>query len=248
MNGLTQRRRNKAESLAPAPTVDVVVGQPSNTFKELTTPPKPSKQTIDKPLNDANSSASSVTSSSHEPVKNIVASPRQNNVSAAKLTPDKQSSSGTISNVSSKSQIVPNASQTSLSKTTAGKIDVDSFIPDQNAIDNFLDDDFVSSSNNATFSPNDDDDSDDEHVNPMVAGFTDDLDLDDFKTSVVLDANSSDDDDDGKVAKSNGVVEVELKKVKIKAAKNLFEVPADLSLSSTHQVFAFIFISKYFSL
>jgi uncharacterized protein YehS (DUF1456 family) len=33
LNGLTQRRRNQAEKLAPPPTVDVVVGQPSNTFK-----------------------------------------------------------------------------------------------------------------------------------------------------------------------------------------------------------------------
>lgn len=225
--------------MAPAPTVDVVVGQPSNTFKELTTPPKPSKQTIDKPLNES-SSVSNVTSSSQEPVKSNVPSPRQNNVTPARLTPEKQqSSSGSISNVSSKSQIVPNASQTSLSKTATGKIDVDSFIPDQNTIDNFLDDDFVSTSNNATFSPNDDDDSDDGHVNPMVAGFTDDLDLDDFKTSVVLDVNSSD-DDVVNVAKSNGIVEAEPKKMKIKAAKNLFEVPADLGLSSTHQVFIFI--------
>jgi len=225
--------------LAPAPTVDVVVGQPSNTFKELTTPPKPSKQTIDKPLNES-SSVSNVTSSSQEPVKSNVPSPRQNNVTPARLTPEKQqSSSGSISNVSSKSQIVTNASQTSLSKTATGKIDVDSFIPDQNTMDNFLDDDFVSTSNNATFSPNDDDDSDDGHVNPMVAGFTDDLDLDDFKTSVVLDVNSSD-DDVVNVAKSNGIVEAEPKKMKIKAAKNLFEVPADLGLSSTHQVFIFI--------
>ncbi len=225
--------------MAPAPTVDVVVGQPSNTFKELTTPPKPSKQTIDKPLNES-SSVSNVTSSSQEPVKSNVPSPRQNNVTPARLTPEKQqSSSGSISNVSSKSQIVTNASQTSLSKTATGKIDVDSFIPDQNTIDNFLDDDFVSTSNNATFSPNDDDDSDDGHVNPMVAGFTDDLDLDDFKTSVVLDVNSSD-DDVVNVAKSNGIVEAEPKKMKIKAAKNLFEVPADLGLSSTHQVFIFI--------
>ena len=33
-SGVTKKRRAQAEGLAPAPTVDVVVGQPSNTIKE----------------------------------------------------------------------------------------------------------------------------------------------------------------------------------------------------------------------
>ena len=33
-SSVTKKRRAQAEGLAPAPTVDVVVGQPSNTIKE----------------------------------------------------------------------------------------------------------------------------------------------------------------------------------------------------------------------
>jgi hypothetical protein len=56
----------------------------------------------------------------------------------------------------------------------------------------------------------------------MVAGFTDDLDLDDFKTSVVV---QSSDDDDVPRNVSAYAVEAEPRKVKSKAAKNLFNVP-----------------------
>jgi hypothetical protein len=190
-----------AESLAPTPTVDVVVGQPSNTFKELT-PPKPKPIVEAKTKND---------------VDRRELSPRQNVV---KSSPEKKSSSNV--ELSSKSPIVPNASQTSLSKT--GRLDLDDFIPDQNAIDNFLDDDFVVQQ---TFSENavvdDDEDDEDENYNPMVAGFTDDLDLDDFQTSVVI---HSSDDESAVVKTTTNNVEAEPKKVKMKSAKNLFNVPA----------------------
>ena len=189
-----------AESLAPTPTVDVVVGQPSNTFKELT-PPKPKPIVESKPKNDVN---------------NHDLSPRQNVV---KSTPEKKSSSNVES--STKSPIVPNASQTSLSKT--GKLDVDDFIPDQNAIDNFLDDDFVAQQTFSGIVPDDDDDDEEENVNPMVAGFADDLDLDDFQTSVVI---HSSEEDDAVVKMKTNKVESEPKKVKMKSAKNLFDVPA----------------------
>ena len=33
-SGVTKKRRARAEGMAPAPTVDAVVGQPSNTIKD----------------------------------------------------------------------------------------------------------------------------------------------------------------------------------------------------------------------
>ena len=219
LNGLTQRRRNLAESLAPAPTVDVVAGQPSNTFKDLSA--QKVKQTIEAKVNEVNN---------QETVKPINISPRLNVVAAvAKITPDKNASSPNDS-----TKILPNSSQTSLACKT-GKLDVDNFIPDQNAIDNFLDDDFGSPSKNAASSFSGgyvaSDDSDDEiNVNPMVAGFADDLDLDDFKTSVAIIDSSSGDENAAKNlnGKTKIVRNVEPKKVKLKAAKNLFQVPDSL--------------------
>jgi len=209
LNGVTQRRRNIAESLAPAPTVDVVVGQPSNTFKELVKPK----------LNEANVAS----------VVNALNAPTPPKQSVAKTSPEKEKSKPTLNEISSPS----NSSLTTLPTAVKnGKLDVDDFVPDQNAIDNFLDDDAAqqtsfSVDNNAEY---DDDDDDAQNVNPMVAGFTDDLDLDDFKTSVVIE--SSDADDVVKSVQNVQVkVESEPKKLKLKPTKNLFDV--DLTTSTT---------------
>ena len=71
----------------------------------------------------------------------------------------------------------------------------------------------------------------------MVAGFTDDLDLDDFKTSVAIVGSSS---EDKNAATWNGKLKtfrnVEPKKVKFKAAKILFQVPDSLPVLATPQI------------
>ena len=212
---MTQRRRNVAESLAPPPTVDVVVGQPSNTFKELTKPP---------PKVNANN----VT----EVVKalNVSTPPKPN---AWKASPEKEKSKPTFSNdISSSNSPFQTTLAPQSSTSKSGKLDVDNFVPDQNAIDNFLDDDTVQqasfgiNSNNVDY---DEDDDESENVNPMVAGFTDDLDLDDFKTSVVIDSSDDDDDEVDNAAAVKGVaikavVESEPKKLRLKPTKNLFDV------------------------
>ncbi len=152
-----------AESLAPAPTVDVVVGQPSHTFKELIKP-KPEENNIIAPsvANVANSST-------------VATPPKQ--ASVLKASPEKEKSKPSFNDVKSTPSIVPNSSQASLSISRNGRVDVDDFVPDQNAIDNFFDDDTVQQTSFGIDANIDDDDDDDDvqNVNPMVAGFTDDL-------------------------------------------------------------------------
>lgn len=219
MNGLTQKRRNVAESLAPAPTVDVVVGQPSHTFKEFTKPK--SEETSNAGVSNVAAVASSL---------NAATPPKPASVAKTKTTPDREKSKTPLSDVKSTQAIAPSPSQTSLTVNKNGKVNVDDFVPDQNAIDNFLDDDVQPTSFgfNVANADEDADDDDDENYNPMVAGFTDDLDLDDFKSSVVV-ASSSDDDSravktQAPVVAKSFVVESEPKKTKAKSAKNLFAV------------------------
>lgn len=216
LNGLTNKRRTQAEKMAPAPTVDVVVGQPSNTFKELATPPKP-RQPAETKSNLA----------TPDPISSSLASPlpHQNGtpLPEKKVTP---------TSVAASLQSVPTKPQ---AQPKLGKLDVDNFVPDQSAIDNFFEDDM--GSHGQGFSPNDDDDDESEAaLNPMVSGFADELDLDDFKpVSVQSDAlNDRSSSDDETVVKRNSSFnknDTETKKSKSKVSKNLFDVP-DLDVAT----------------
>ena len=63
-SGVTKRRRAQAESLAPKPTVDVVVGQPSNVIKDPKInpdmPKEPPKQVVNKEKSPVKAVASAV--------------------------------------------------------------------------------------------------------------------------------------------------------------------------------------------
>jgi len=150
-SGVTKKRRAQAEGLAPAPTVDVVVGQPSNTIKE---------NKIQDPLSIKKSPSFSTKeniSSKQVEVTNTPAPP---------ATAPQQ----------------PVIIQKSPSKSS--RLDVDSFVPEIDAIENFLDEQDSSTADRlAVMNINDDDDTDDDtpnNDNPMVASFAEDVEIDDY--------------------------------------------------------------------
>ena len=149
-SGVTKRRRAQAESLAPKPTVDVVVGQPSNVLKDpkYTSSPSPTSTTA---------------------VNEIVISPP----SKDPKKPGKESSP--VKTVAT--AMIPK------SPSKNGNLDMDNFIPDTGTLDNFLDDDIVSSNMDkltVNVDTHGDDISEDEVENPMVASFAEEVEIEDY--------------------------------------------------------------------
>jgi len=144
-SGVTKKRRAQAEGLAPAPTIDVVVGQPSNIIKDTTK--------LQEPVTTMKKSPSFTTKEN--------ATTKQAEVTNTPPAP-------------SKAVIM----QKSPSKSS--KLDVDNFVPETDAIDNFLED---TEDRLAMMNVKDEDTDDDEmpnNDNPMVASFAEDVDIDDY--------------------------------------------------------------------
>ena len=85
------------------------------------------------------------------------------------------------------------------SQSKSSKLDVDNFVPETDAIENFLDDQEPSTADRlAMMNVNDEDTDDDEtpnNENPMVASFAEDVDIDDYipgqqETVKILDLKS----------------------------------------------------------
>merc|ERR1712223_827376 len=120
-----KKRRAHAEGLAPAPTVDVVVGQPSNVIKDTS---KLQEQVLS--------------------MKKSPSLPKKEN-----STPQKAEVTNTPSQ--------PVIMQKSPSKSS--KLDVDNFVPETDAIENFLEDQEPSTADRlAMMNVNDEDTDDDE--------------------------------------------------------------------------------------
>ena len=134
-SGVTKKRRAQAESLAPAPTVDVVVGQPSNVLKESQIPvpgdlPKAPKE-IEEPTT--------------KPIE-----PKQ--------------------------------------KSPSKKFDdVENFVPEEQGIDNFLDEDNSPKMAKLNINEEDSDEETPGRDNPMVASFAEDIDIEEYDVAVVPD-------------------------------------------------------------
>jgi len=144
-SGVTKKRRAQAEGLAPAPTIDVVVGQPSNIIKDTTK--------LQEPVTTMKKSPSFTTKEN--------ATTKQAEVTNTPPAPSK-----------------PVIMQKSPSKSS--KLDVDNFVPETDAIDNFLED---TEDRLAMMNVKDEDTDDDEmpnNDNPMVASFAEDVDIDDY--------------------------------------------------------------------
>ena len=185
-SGVTHKRRAQAESLAPKATVDVVVGQPSNTFKELQQPKK--------------------------------------------LTPMEKSKPVLLNQEPSPPPPPP--------KPTSSKIDnVDDFVPDsQTAIENFLDDNDPNSPTKLSKMSLDDNVSDDDsqiQINPKVASFNEDVEVDDYKSSGINLQDLSSSSDDNEEAKA-AVAKVKVTKVKVKAKLSNSSLKSNSEDSSLH--------------
>ena len=129
-SGVTKKRRAQAETLAPAPTIDVVVGQPSNTLKESQIPasmdfPKPKEEPFEKPIE-----------------KSVIIQPKQ--------------------------------------KSPNKNVGVDDFVPEEQTIDNFLEEEQNSPSRMAKLNLDDSDEDTPGRDNPMVASFAEDIEIDDY--------------------------------------------------------------------
>lgn len=164
-SGVNKKRRAQAESLAPAPTIDVVVGQPSNNFKEENLPKDVKFQ---------------------EP--KIQASP---------------------------------------SKPT--KIDVENFMPENDAIENFLAESPVKNMSKLNLNDNNESD-EEEEVNPQVASFAEDIEIDDYvENSVTNQLESSEDEEMPKVMNTKPKVKAKLSNSSSKSEGSLhFELPEHL--------------------
>ena len=139
-SGVTKKRRAQAESLAPAPTVDVVVGQPSNVLKESQIPGQ----------------------------GDLPKAPKEVEVEIKPIEP----------------VIPPQPKQKSPKKKVD---DVEDFVPEEQGIDNFLDQEDNSSSKLAKLNINEEDSDDDtpgRDNNPMVASFAEDVDIEEYDAAV----------------------------------------------------------------
>jgi hypothetical protein len=200
-NGVTKKRRAQAESLAPAPTIDVVVGQSSNTLKD----PK-----FQQPLKQQ----SPTTTLPQKPIsKDKVDSPRQN---AAFVTQPPMVGKGGSDNV-----------------------DVDLFVPDtEAAIDNFLEED--NSPRMAKLDLNDVGDDEEEESstsgnNPMVAAFAEDVEVEEYNSSMAGAELSSDEDEEVIIISTKPALKTKLSNTSSKSPKVglHFELPDSLKLDSS---------------
>ena len=114
-SGVTKKRRTMAENLAPKPTIDVVVGQPSNTFKDPKFQPLEKNQDISKSMSP--SATLELAAAKAEKAKSP--SPQPNKIQPSVIS------------IVSSNPVVKSPSKNS-------KLDVDDFVPDTDAIENFL--------------------------------------------------------------------------------------------------------------
>ncbi len=195
--GLTEKRRQEAEKAAPKPTVDVVVGQQSNTV--------PSEKgtrysffhyfSFQLPMRSFSAQATAAsfptsprTVMSPAPMLKIPESSKPGASSSSTSNIVEAEKAAAVAAISAAAAVTANGSKGSPSKGGGGgggDNSVDNFVPDSGEIDFFLDDTSESRSNanpavGGAHGADGDDTSDDEDGgNPMVAKFQEDIDDDD---------------------------------------------------------------------
>merc|ERR1719471_2297830 len=169
-SGLTDARRRRAEREAPAPTVDVVLGQLSNSVqvqKDLRVPPS------SEPV-PPNAKSPSPTSPKRSPSPISSIAPK----TATALSSNNDNSLSPATDVAT---VLPGSS-----KSSPTKRDIDNFVPDADGIDSFLEDTSEGSKSNRGAGGGgggDDTSDDDDCANPMVAKISEDIDLSDEETN-----------------------------------------------------------------
>lgn len=188
-SGVTKKRRAQAESLAPAPTIDVVVGQPSNTFKDTKI---------------MTNEAKTVTKSAPEPLLASAAPPLKS------------------------SNPEPSKIERSPSKLDA---DVDNFVPENDAIDHFLAETPRKMSSLNLNNDNLESDDEDEEMKPQVAGFTEDIEIEDYGSTANPVQESSSDEDTKPVMKVNKPKV--LPKLSNSSGEGFFDLPEHLKTTQS---------------
>merc|ERR1712096_493318 len=105
---------------------------------------------------------------------------------------------------------------------TAGKVDMDSFVPDDGDFDNFLDE-ADANKDKTNMAISNVDSSDEEGGNPMVSKYDDEVDVDNYESAVDITAarDESDDSDDDQVLATKPVKTVDFSKSDNLAEKHI---------------------------
>jgi len=184
-DSLTSKRRAAAEQAAPPPSASIIAGQPSNT--------------VDLAKKAAFSTPNSQMSFSNRPTV------APSNKSPAAVSRPTTAAAGSPS--------VKGAVGNVVNGHTAGKVDMDSFVPDDGDFDNFLDE-ADANKDKTNMAISNVDSSDEEGGNPMVSKYDDEVDVDNYESAVDITAarDESDDSDDDQVLANKTVKTVDFSK------------------------------------
>jgi len=184
-DSLTSKRRAAAEQAAPPPSASIIAGQPSNT--------------VDLAKKAAFSTPNSQMSFSNRPTV------APSNKSPAAVSRPTTAAAGSPS--------VKGAVGNVVNGHTAGKVDMDSFVPDDGDFDNFLDE-ADANKDKTNMAISNVDSSDEEGGNPMVSKYDDEVDVDNYESAVDITAarDETDDSDDDQVLATKTVKPVDFSK------------------------------------